>query len=127
VWRVTLNEQTHGDVSFFFVGASSGSTTSTGGIADTASLRWFGPPFTAVNTDVPGGQIWAGTTRSSTRRISITDYAGRVYTANTVPAPRSAKTAYRFWALAVAGAPAASLTTYNANGKSTRWRLRTGN
>ena len=123
VWRVTLNDQTRGTVSFFIVSASSGRTKSSGGLADATSLRWFGPSFTAASADIPGGQIWAGTTRSSTQRVSITDYAGRVYTAKTVPAPRSAKTPYRFWALAVAGSPAASLTTYNAAGNPTRWRL----
>lgn len=122
-WRVTLNDRKTGDTSFIVVSATSGGARSRGGIADVTALGSDGARFAAASTFVPGGSIWAGTTQASIVRVSITDYAGHAYAANTVAPPQRTKTPYRFWAIAVTGAPAATLKTYTADGKSTLWRL----
>jgi hypothetical protein len=125
-WRVTLKQEARRDgTSLLVVYASRGKMESTRAGGVFPSARSFGEPFAALEVYVPGGQIWAGTTRSTIRRISITYYSGRVYTTDTIAAPRRAKTPYRYWALAVPGvAPAASLTTQDVNGKAILWGLR---
>jgi hypothetical protein len=122
-WRVTLKQQPeHNGVARLLAYASSGTTTSVRA-AGLMSTQFVVKPFTALRVDVPGGEVWAGTTRSTIRTISITYYSGRVYSTNTIAAPHATKTPYRYWTLAVPGvAPAASFTTRDVNGKSIHWR-----
>lgn len=130
-WRVTLTQLTrlhHATVSTLLVQASSGKMTlspKAEGVGGFTPLQLLVRPFTAVRGPfVPGGQIWAGITRSTIRTVSITDYAGHVYTTNTIAAPGATKTPYRYWALGVSGEGLATfLTTRDVNGKSIRWRL----
>jgi hypothetical protein len=74
-------------------------------------------PFGALALAVPGGQIWVGVTVGFARRIAITDAAGHAYSAPAVAAPKGTKTPFRYWAVAVAGTRARSITAYGANGR----------
>jgi hypothetical protein len=130
-WRVTLTQLSHvnhANVSTLLVQASSGNLTLSPkkeGVGGFTPLQFLVRPFTAVRGPfVPGGQIWAGITRSTIRSVSITDYAGHVFTTNTIAAPRASKTPYRYWALAVSSEGLATFfTTHDVSGKTIRWRL----
>lgn len=101
--------------------SSPGQQTVTGGCGPRAS-RLVGPPFGARHFRVPGGQIWVGATVGFTRRISITDVNGHVYTTQAVDAPRGTKTPFRYWALALT-AKARTITAYDARGRTISRRL----
>jgi hypothetical protein len=77
----------------------------------------MGPPFGARHLDVTGGQIWVGATVGFTRRIAITDTAGKVHTATAV---RGTKTPFRYWIIALDGTNAQSIAAYDARGRVIR-------
>lgn len=84
----------------------------------------LGPPLGGMKLTVPGGAIWAGATVGFTRRIAITDAAGRTYTAQAVRAPKGTKTPFRYWVIALGSSPARSITSYGSNGRKLTTRLR---
>lgn len=101
--------------------SASGAATSVGCRGSGGQPR-LGPPFGGLRLDVPGGQIWMGATVGFARRISITDVSGRVHSTQTIAAPHGTKTPFRYWAIALAGTKARSITAYDAKGR----RITTG-
>jgi len=82
-----------------------------------------GPPFHAVRLRVPGGQIIAGASIAFARRIAIYDAHGRVYSTQTVAAPRGTKTPFRVWAIGLKGTTARVIVAYDARGREIRETL----
>jgi hypothetical protein len=81
-------------------------------------------PLGARHVDVDGGQIWVGSTLGFTRRIAITDTAGRVHTTRPVAAPRGAKTPFRFWVVPIDSGKATSIAVSDRRGRTLRFGVR---
>ena len=84
----------------------------------------LGPPLGGMSLAVPGGRIWAGATVGFTRRVTITDAAGHVHTAQAVRPPKGTKTPFRYWVIALGASPARSITSYGSNGRKITTKLR---
>lgn len=115
-WDVSITNGAFGRVCVRITGQH---TTCTSRLAQLVRARAFG----AVSSKVPGGQIWVGATIGFARRIAITNTEGKVYSADTMKAPKGTRTPFRYWALAVAGS-AKSITAYDARGRSIRKALK---
>jgi hypothetical protein len=118
-WNVSVTSMRFGRLCFRVAGPGSPAPTCTGPLGTLVRAR----PLGAAKVKVPGGQIWLGATIGFARRVAITNDRGHVYTTDTAAAPKTAKTPFRYWALAVAGT-ATSITAYDARGHSIRKSLR---
>lgn len=121
-WRVALTTRAGNWLSRLCVELSRPGAPAINGGCAPAFSRLVGPPFGARHFDVDNGQIWTGAIAGFARRIAITDAQGRVYTAPAIAAPRGTRTAFRYWAIALA-APARSIAIYGAHGHVVRKRL----
>jgi hypothetical protein len=118
-WNVSVTSMRFGRLCFRVAGPGGPAPTCSGPLGTLVRAR----PLGAVKVNVPGGQIWLGATIGFTRRVAITNDRGQMYTTDTIAAPKTTKTPFRYWALAVAGT-AESLTAYDAKGHSIRKSLR---
>jgi hypothetical protein len=115
-WNVSITTGTFGRACFRIGGSPT--TTCTGRLNELRGAR----PFGALESKVPGGQIWLGATIGFARRVVITTTSGHAYTTEATPAPKGTKTPFRYWAVAVAGT-AESITVYDARGHTIRKSL----
>ena len=79
-----------------------------------------GPAFRAISLRVRGGEVVAGASIDFARRIELTDAKGRVYSTQTIAAPRGTKTPFRFWAIGLEGTTASAIAAYDARGLAIR-------
>jgi hypothetical protein len=115
-WRVSYSASTRARAVFCLRASSPGTATRSSCTEMGPGSPRLAPPLGAMKLTVPGGQIWVGATVGFTRRVAITDAAGRVHKAQAVRPPKGTKTPFRYWVIALASA-ARSITSYGPNGR----------
>jgi hypothetical protein len=75
-----------------------------------------GPPFGATYFEQGGGQVWFGDARPEVAAITITDTHGLSFSTRTV-GPKSIKTAFRFWVIALPSSSAAAIAGFDGDSR----------